>query len=125
MNSNKSIQNLILKLGVHHFSEHCNSDNRLKVEFGANPSYRWYHRTEVKHNNCGLGLLGVYNISSNVIENNGLMFKYNHQKKHEFWIRFLSGWRTEKPESLGINTLFPTSIVDYVAKINDTTKVGL
>ena len=83
INSNKLLNNISLKAGVLHDSQHCHSDNRLKVSLQQNENqWHWYHRTTIYHNKYTFGLLGVLDISKKVLQKNAVLFGYRVDEKN-------------------------------------------
>jgi hypothetical protein len=78
LRSSKQLDNLSLRLGAHHLSSKCDSDNRLRIDFSNDnkKDIYWYNRTIVNHENFSFGLLGVYGITSRVFAKSDLLFSY-------------------------------------------------
>lgn len=125
--SNKSLQNLVFKLGACHVSKACTSDNRFKIQStsGSDYSYFWCHRTVVSHNKFTFGVLGVYDISQNICQKSNLLLKYSHDKDTDVIVRAdTDGFRKKSPTFSNWKTWFDVYSLDLVRRINDTTRVG-
>ena len=123
---NKSLQNLVFKLGACHVNPKCHSDNRLRVQSsGSDYSYFWYHRTVVNHNKWTFGVLGVYDISRNVFQKNNFLVKYSHDANTDVIARAnCDGFRKVSMNPADWSSYFDVFNLDVVRKVNDTTRVG-
>lgn len=77
-----------MKLGVGHDSEHCHSDNRLKVSLGGEEkSYYWYNRTMVNHGKFRFGLVSCVDILGKVLQKNNILLGYEHDENNKVYLR--------------------------------------
>lgn len=89
LNSNKALDLLSVKLGVAHDSEHCHSDNRLKLGFGKGgiSSYHWYNRTMVYHNDLRFGLVTCFDITKKILQKNSVLFGIKFDRNTQGFLR--------------------------------------
>lgn len=125
LNSNKLLNNISLKAGVLHDSEHCHSDNRLKVSLQQNGNqWHWYHRTTIYHNKYTFGLLGVLDISNKILQKNAALFGYRVDANNEFFLRAQAkGFRKTAPKQSA--EFFDYILADYIKRIDDKSRVGI
>lgn len=128
LNSSKSLQNVSLRLGAAHKSEHCSSDNRLRVDFHdeRRQSYTWYHRTMVNHEKFTFGLLGVYGITHNVMAKTSLLLGYEIKPDRNVYLRVEND--KFRSNHWGFNEIadhLDLFRVDYVARYNESTRYGV
>ena len=126
LRSNKSFTDMTLKAGVGHISEHCQSDNRIRVNLQQNDSaWCFYHRTTVTHNKLTLGFVGVFDLTQKVLQKNNFLLGYKADDKTDVFLRAeVEGFRKnsanlQKPESI-----FDTFTLDLVRKIDERGKIG-
>ena len=117
---------MTLKAGVGHISEHCQSDNRIRVNLQQNDSaWCFYHRTTVTHNKLTLGFVGVFDLTQKVLQKNNFLLGYKADDKTDIFLRAeVEGFRKnsanlQKPESI-----FDTFTLDLVRKIDERGKIG-
>jgi hypothetical protein len=99
LNSNRALELLAFKLGVGHESEHCHSDNRLKIsdDKGAY-KYHWYNRTMVYHGNFRFGLVTCFDICNRVFQKNNILLGYKIDGNTQAFLRAeVHGWRAHNP----------------------------
>lgn len=79
VNSNRHLDLLSLKLGFNHDSEHCHSDNRLKITNLRNGDHGFhlYNRTMVYHNNFRFGLVTCFDLCNKVLQKYNVLLGYN------------------------------------------------
>jgi len=126
--SNKSLQNLVFKIGATHVSKACHSDNRFRIQSstGSDYSYFWSHRTVVNHEKWTFGMLGVYDISHNICQKSNLLLKYSHDANTDVILKAdTEGFRKKSPSISNFKSWFDVYSLDIVKRINDTTRVGL
>jgi len=89
INTNKSLEDLSLRIGASHLGDKCHSDNRLKIDFGSEErkNVTWYNRTLVYQNKFTFGLLGAYGISHNVVAKNNLLVGYKLDDRSTVFLR--------------------------------------
>jgi len=89
LNLNKAFENISLRLGAGHQSEHCNSDTRLRVDFNNDNkrNFTLYNRTVVNHNKFTFGSLLVYGLTNNVLVKNNLLFGYKVNDNSDLFLR--------------------------------------
>jgi hypothetical protein len=128
LNSNKALENVSLRLGVAHVSEKCNSDNRLKIEYGAEnkKNLTWYNRTYVQHDKFTFGVLGAYSLSQNIISKNSLLFGYKVDDKTSVFLRADSeGFRKNAIGWKDCQSYFDNVKLDVFSNHNTSFKYGL
>lgn len=126
-NSNKLLKNILLKAGVHHLGENCQSDNRIRVNFQeTGTDYHWYHRTVIQKDKYRFGFLGVYDLGRKVLQKNNILFAYNHSKKHSAYLRAENdSYRKNNPNLNDPASFFDKIIVDYVNNLDEKSKAAL
>lgn len=88
VNCNKGIRNIVLKAGVGHYSEHCNSENRIRVGLQKDENlWQWASRTTLRHNKLTFGVVSVFNITDRVLQKNNLLFGYNFDVNTDVFLR--------------------------------------
>lgn len=127
LNCSKGLRNLTFKAGVGNYSEHCDSENRIRVGLQQDGNvWQWANRTLVKHNKLTFGLVSVLDISNRVLQKNNLLFGYNADENTNLFLRAeTAGFRKanfniEKPESI-----FDTFTFDVVRKVNANNKAAV
>ena len=54
------------------------------------------------------------------------MFNYNHNSNHSIFVRAeVENWREAKLDYKKWSHFFDNGIVDYIGRLNDTTRIGL
>jgi len=78
LNGNKSLENISVRLGAGNISEKCQSDNRLRIDFGADSkkNFTWYNRTVLTYEKFNFGLVAAFGITQRVLLKNNLLFGY-------------------------------------------------
>lgn len=88
ISTNKNFNQCCFKIGVHHLSDPCSSDNRLKIlRQGSVLQTYFYSRTMITHGRWRFGLLGVFDLQQKILQKNNFMFGYKHNEKHYFFGR--------------------------------------
>lgn len=124
-NSTKGLRNIALKAGVGHYSQHCDSENRIRFDLQQNV-WQWGNRTVVKHNKLTFGIVTVLDITNRVLQKNNLLLGYNVDPSTNVFLRAETGgfrkvnFNIERPE-----TIFDTLTLDVVRKINDNNKAAV
>ncbi len=79
-----------------------------------------------KHNNFGIGLITVVDLTNRVLQKNNILLSYTHQTKHQGFLRLENdGFRKVNPEFNNFKSIWDSVIANYFVKANSTTKVGL
>jgi len=127
VNSNKSLDLLSVKLGVNHDSEHCHSDNRLKIStIKDGHAFHWYNRTMVYHNNFRFGLVTCFDICNKILQKHNILLGYNIDANTKVFLRAENdGFKTERCALDKPLTYFDKLTFDLVRNLNDTTIGGL
>lgn len=123
VSSNRALNNVVLKAGLGHKSEHCNSDNRIRYRI-AEGDWHLYHRTTVLHNKFTFGIVGVLDVFNKVLQKNNLLVGYQVNEKSNLFLRAeVNGFRRSNPDS--VSSVFDMLTADYILKLNDKSKVGI
>ena len=127
VNCNKALRNIALKFGVGHYSEHCDSENRIRVGLQQDENvWQWACRTTVRHNRLTFGLVTVFDIGHRVLQKNNILLGYNVDLNTDVYLRAeIAGFRKvnfslERPE-----TIFDTFTLDLVKRLNLTNKAAV
>jgi len=118
INTNKSLEDLSLRIGASHLGDKCHSDNRLKIDLGSEErkNVTWYNRTLVYQNKFTFGLLGAYGISHNVIAKNNLLVGYKIDDKSTVFFRAENdGYRKGSFDLCDWRAYFDTIKLDFVS----------
>jgi len=69
--------------------ERCHSDNRIKIDLGAESRHNvtWYNRTLCNYEKFTFGLLGAYGIVHNVLVKNNVMVGYKFDENRSVYLR--------------------------------------
>ena len=99
LNTNKSLNLNAVKLGVGHDSQHCHSDNRLKISQNKGIyNFKWYNRTMVYHDKLTFGLVTCLDLCSRVLQKNNLLFGYSVDNSTKVFLRAENdGFREHNP----------------------------
>jgi hypothetical protein len=122
LNANKALENLSLRLGAAHKSEHCHSDNRLRIDFNAEnkKNLTWYNRTIVTKEKFTFGLLGAYGLTNNVLVKNNFLFGYKINDDASVFLRLENkGYRKDVFNWADWKGYFDNAKVDFVNKYKD------
>lgn len=122
LNLNKSLENVSLRLGAGHKSEHCNSDNRLRIDFNSEnkKAFTWYNRTTVTNKDFTFGSMVAYGISSKILLKNNLLFGYKINDDYQTFVRLENnGFRKEALDWQNWKGYFDQARVDLVSSIKD------
>lgn len=127
VNTNKALANPSLRLGVGHDSEHCHSNNRLRVDFNENDTnLTFYNRTLVRHNKCTFGNMIAYNITNKVLAKTNLLFGYKINNKVDTFVRVENAnWRKYAFSLSEILQHLDLYRVDVVAQHDANIKYGV
>jgi hypothetical protein len=123
LNSNRSLDLLSVKLGVGHDSEHCHSDNRVKItnEKGQH-SYFWYNRTIVYHNKLRFGLVSCVDVCHKILQKNNILLGYNVNDDTQVFLRAeTDGFRQQNFQLSQPESIFDKVTFDAVRRINSDT----
>lgn len=127
LNSNKSLENISLRLGAANKSEHCHSDNRLKVDFASDKSQNltWYNRTIVNHQKFSFGIMAAYGITKNLLVKNNLLFGYKVNDTANASLRIQNnGYRKDAFDWKNFKGYFDTIKVDFTNKHQSNLTYG-
>lgn len=127
LNSNRTLELLSVKLGVGHDSEHCHSDNRLRIsDDKGSYRYHWYNRTMIYHGNFRFGLVSCLDICNKVLQKNNILLGYNFNANTQAFLRAeVDGWRTQNPDIQNPQSIWDKFTLDIVRKVNETTATAL
>ena len=127
LNLTKTLSNASLRLGAGNKSEHCNSDNRLKVDFQDDKhNLTWYNRTVVSKNKFTFGNMFVFNISSQILSKSNFLFSYKVSDKVDAFLRVENNeYRKNKCSIPEIAQQLDTYRLDVVGRHNENIKYGL
>lgn len=127
LNSNRALELLAVKLGIGHDSEHCHSDNRLKISDDKGTyKYHWYSRTMIYEGNFRFGLVTCLDLCNKVLQKSNLLFGYNIDANTQTFLRAeVDGWRTHNPDIHNLQSIWDKVTFDFVRKINDRTTAAL
>lgn len=128
LNTNKKLDLLSVKLGVGHDSEHCHSDNRLKItnQAGGCHQYHWYNRTMVYQNKFRFGLVTCLDICNKVLQKHNILLGYDIDADTKVFLRAeTDGYRTKNCSLNRPETIFDKVTFDAVRNINSNTTGGL
>lgn len=127
LNSNKSLDLLSVKLGVGHDSEHCHTDNRIKItnEKGEH-SYFWYNRTMVYHNKLRFGLVSCFDVCHKILQKNNVLLGYDVDADTKVFLRAeTDGFRHQNAQLSHPESIFDKVTFDFVRQVNSTTTAAL
>lgn len=72
-----------------------------------------------------VGILTTVNLCCKVLQKNNLLLAYTHNKNNEAFIRLENdGYRKANPVWTDYKSLWDSLTVNYVTKVNPTTKLG-
>lgn len=127
LNSNKSLENLSLRLGAGNKSERCHSDNRLRIDFApeGKRTLTWYNRTVVTYDKFTFGLLAAYGISSRVLLKNNLLFGYKVNDTTNASLRVENNGYRKDFDWANFRGYFDNVRADVVSKYKDNIEYGL
>ena len=128
LNCNKALENLSLRLGAAHISKHCNSDNRLKIDFdnGGRNNLTFYNRTLVNHEKIYFGLMAAYNITNNILVKNNVLLGYQVNPTSNAYVRLENrGFRKDAFNWADLARYFDTARIDFISTHNLNVKYGV
>lgn len=128
LNTDKKLDLLSVKFGVGHDSEHCHSDNRIKItnEQGGHHQYFWYNRTMVYHNKLRFGLVTCLDICKKVFQKHNILLGYDIDADTKVFLRAeTDGFRHQNCSLSHPETIFDKVTFDAVRNINSSTAGGL
>lgn len=128
MTSGKDLKNVSLKVGGGNVSEHCNSDNRIKLTLksGGDNLWHWYNRTTVTEGKVTFGLLSVFDITNKVFQKNNILLGYRPNLNTDVFLRAeVAGFRKQNFNIQQPKTIFDSVTADVVTRIDDKSKLAL
>lgn len=116
-NSNKSLENVSMRVGACHIHPNCNNDMRLKME---RKSLTFYNRTVTKYGKTNFGALVAYNITNNILVKNNLLLGYKIDDKSTAYLRLENnGFRSTKFDWSNWQGYFDSVKLDFVSSYKD------
>ena len=128
MNCNKALENVSLRVGAAHKSEHCHSDNRIRVDFASDNKHNvtLYNRTVVTKCNYTFGMMAAYALTSNVLVKNNLTFNYLVKDQGNISLRAENrGFRKEAFNWANWKGYFDQFKVDFVTNFKNNFRYGV
>ena len=126
VNCSKGLRNITLKAGVGSYSEHCDSENRIRVGLQQDGNvWQWANRTMVKQNKLTVGLVSVFDITNRVLQKNNILVGYNADANTNIYFRAeTAGFRKANPNIEKPDTWFDHFTFDVVRSINANNKAA-
>lgn len=127
LNTNKSLENISVRLGAGNKSERCHSDNRLRIDFGADSKQNltWYNRTVVTYDKFTFGFLAAFGISQRILLKNNLLFGYKVNDTTNASLRVQNNGYRKNFEWTNFKGYFDSTKFDVVAKYKDNIEYGV
>lgn len=116
-NSDRTLSLKSVKLGVSHDSEHCHSDNRLKIsnEKGGY-NYSLANRTMVYDGRWRFGLVTCFDICNKILKKNSVLLGYDVNSDTQVFLRAeTEGFRTQNPSLKHPESLFDKFTLDVIS----------
>lgn len=125
--TDKQFSKSSIRLGVASIHPKCTSDTRLRVNKAPiRPHFFLYNRTIALYNQTKFGLIAVYDLNNNVLQKNSLLVGQVVRDRHEVFLRLQDiGFRNTNPDFSDVRSLWDAVTVNYVGRLNQTTKVGI
>ncbi len=128
MNCNKSLEDVSLRVGAAHKSEHCHSDSRVRLDLGPDNKFNTtlYNRTILTKCNYTFGMVTAFGLASKALIKNKIMLGYKVKDQGDIYFRAENrGFRSGAFEWANWKGYFDQAQVDFVTNFRKNFRYGV